>query len=79
MSTIEISLPSDLEEYLSEQIGKGRFSDASDFIRTMLRADRAAYDRLDDILQDGLDSGVSDLTFEDILDRARDRLQSRAA
>jgi antitoxin ParD1/3/4 len=79
MSIMEISLPSDLDDYLREQIEKGRFSDASDFIRTMLRADRTAYERLDDILQDGLDSGVSNLSFEEIIDRARDRLQSRAA
>lgn len=74
-----ISIPPDLEEYLHEQIGKGRFSDASDFMRTMLRADRNAHERLDDILQDGLNSGVSEFTFEEIIDRARDRLQSRAA
>ena len=79
MSEMVISIPPDLEEYLHEQIGKGRFSDASDFVRTMLRADRGTYERLDDILQDGLNSGVSEFTFEEIIDRARDRLQSRAA
>jgi putative addiction module CopG family antidote len=79
MSKTEISLPADLEDYLSEQVGRGRFSDASDFVRTMLRADRTAYERLDDILQDGLNSGDSGFTFEEIIDRARERLQSRAA
>jgi putative addiction module CopG family antidote len=79
MTETSVSLPKDLEDYLHEQIGKGRFADASDFMRTMLRADRTAYDRLDDILQDGFNSGVSEFTFEEIIDRARDRLQSRAA
>jgi putative addiction module CopG family antidote len=79
MSKVEVTLPSDLEDYLREQVGKGRFADASDFMRTMLRADRQAYERLDDILQDGLNSGVSEYSFEEIIDRARERLQSRAA
>jgi putative addiction module CopG family antidote len=79
MSKVEVTLPSDLEDYLRERVGKGRFADASDFMRTMLRADRQAYERLDDILQDGLNSGVSEYSFEEIIDRARERLQSRAA
>jgi putative addiction module CopG family antidote len=79
MSDTVISLPQDLEDYLREQIGRGRFADASDFVRTMLRADRNAYERLNDILLDGLNSGMSPHSFEEIIDRARDRIQSRAA
>jgi antitoxin ParD1/3/4 len=79
MTKIEVSLPSELEAYLREQVGRGRFADASDFMRTMLRADRDAYERLDQILQDGINSGDSPYSFEEIIDRARERMQSRAA
>lgn len=79
METVEITLPSALRAYLQDQIGRGRFADASDFMRTMLRKDRDAFERLDEILQDGIDSGISDLSFDEIIAEARERHRSRAA
>ncbi len=79
MKTYAITLPSDLEEYLHDQIARGRFADVADFTRTMLRADRAAFDRLDDLIQDGIDSGESGLSFEDIIGRSKERARSHAA
>jgi len=39
MSTLNISLPDQLKTWVSQQIGTGRYSSASDYLRDLIRED----------------------------------------
>lgn len=73
MTTMNISLPSPLKEWVTAQQASGRYSNASDYVRDLIRRDQekiAETAHLQKLLDEGLASGVSDLSVEDILDRA---------
>lgn len=73
MTTMNISLPAPLKEWVTAQQASGRYSNASDYVRDLIRRDQekiAETAHLQQLLDEGLASGVSDLTVEDILERA---------
>ena len=59
MSTLNISLPESMRAYIEEKVAEGGYSTASEYIRELVRADqkRAAQDKLEALLLEGLDSG----------------------
>jgi antitoxin ParD1/3/4 len=79
MADVTISMPQVLLEYADEQIETGRYADIGDFLRDLVRRDSAARDRLWAALDEGEASGVSELTIDEIIARAREKAQSRAA
>ena len=80
MATMNISLPDEMRAYVEAQIATGYFANASDFIRHFIRLDlEEARGRLRALIAEGEKSGVSELSFDEILARARERAQSRAA
>jgi len=79
MTEITISLPQALLEYAQEQVDAGTYADVGDFVRDLLRRDQAARDRLWAAIDEGEASGVSERSFDEIIDAARERAQSRAA
>jgi antitoxin ParD1/3/4 len=60
MTSMNISLPQELREYVEEKTKAG-YSTPSEFIRELIRRDqkRQARERLNALLLEGLDSGVS--------------------
>lgn len=73
MTTMNISLPTPLKEWVAAQQASGRYSNASDYVRDLIRRDQekiAETAHLQQLLDEGLASGVSDLSVEDILERA---------
>jgi antitoxin ParD1/3/4 len=58
MTSMNISLPNELKEYVEERIHSG-YSTPSEYVRELIREDRKprAKDRLDSLLLEGLDSG----------------------
>ena len=79
MTDITITLPQSLLDYAEEQVATGSCSDIPDFLRDLLRRDKAARDALWAALDEGEASGMSELTVEQIFERARERARSRAA
>lgn len=59
MTSINISLPETMREYVDRQVESGGYSTASEFIRQLIRNDqkRQADQRLQAALLEGLDSG----------------------
>lgn len=59
MSTMNVSLPAALKKYVRDRVKAENFSNASDYIRSLIREDqrRRGIDRLEQLLLDGLDSG----------------------
>jgi antitoxin ParD1/3/4 len=59
MSTMNISLPEPLREWVEQQVAEGGYGSVSEYMRELVRLDkrRKARERLSVLLQEGLDSG----------------------
>jgi antitoxin ParD1/3/4 len=68
MQTMNISLPDQLREFVDEQVGSGKYSSASEYVRELIRDDerRKAQEKLEALLMEGLESGKpSEMTRKD--------------
>jgi antitoxin ParD1/3/4 len=68
MPSLNISLPAPLREWIEAQIKGGRYGNASEYLRELIRRDqeRQAQERLERLLLDGVESGkASPLTKKD--------------
>ena len=61
MTTLNISLPEPMRAYVDQQVAQGGYSTASEYIRQLVREDqkRAAKERLEVLLMEGIESGPS--------------------
>ncbi len=76
MATMNISLPDQMKQWVEEQVATGRYANASDVMRDVIRErqDReAALEELYVEIQKGLDSGISTRTREELIAYARSR------
>jgi antitoxin ParD1/3/4 len=74
MATMNVSLPDPMKSWVEEQTRNGRYSNASDYVRDLIRRDQDrqnAIAELQQMVTDALASGVSDRSFADILDLAK--------
>lgn len=80
MATMNISLPDALKSVVDSQVGSGQYASASDYVRDLIRRDeenrrkRAEFERL---IQEGLDSGVSEKSFDEVMADARAEAKRR--
>jgi len=67
MQSMNISLPDPLKQFVDGQVGQGRYSSASEYVRELIRADerRKAEETLEAALLEGLHGPESALTPED--------------
>jgi putative addiction module antidote protein, CC2985 family len=68
MQTMNISLPDGLKDFVEAQVGSGRYSSASEYIRELIREDEKhkAQDKLDTLLFEGIQSGQpTEMTRQD--------------
>ena len=68
---MNVSLPDELKRYVEAQVATGNYANASDFVRDLIRSRKDSLDRLDVLVQEGLESGWSELTFDEIVQEAR--------
>ncbi len=61
MTTLNVSLPDALGEFVQERITQGDYKTADDYLRELIHEDqrRKAQEKLDALLQEGLESGPS--------------------
>jgi antitoxin ParD1/3/4 len=72
MTTINISIPEPLKEWVFAQQMSGRYSNASDYVEDLIRRDQEYAEQtkeLQEIVTSSIASGVSDLSVEDILEK----------
>ncbi|MBP7003222.1 type II toxin-antitoxin system ParD family antitoxin [Amaricoccus sp.] len=70
MATMNVSLPDPMKTWVEDQARSGRYSNASDYVRDLIRRDQeraAKIARMQRLLTEGLESGVSDESMDDIL------------
>jgi len=68
MQTMNISLPDQLKEFVDFQVGTGRYSTVSEYVRDLIRADekRKTQEKLEALLMEGLQSGEpTEMTHQD--------------
>lgn len=74
MTTMNISLPDSMKAWVESRSQHGRYSNASDYVRDLIRQDRDREEALSELrvlIQQGIDSGASEQSFDDIIAEAR--------
>ncbi len=69
MATMNVSLPDEMKHWVEEQTQTGRYSNASDYVRDLIRQDQQYHDKRDALLKaiiEGEKSGRSKRTLESI-------------
>ncbi len=77
MATMNISLPDPMRDWVQTQIQDGRYSSSSDYVRDLIRRDqefRQQQQILQEAITEGLKSGISNRSMEDVLKVAQARL-----
>ncbi len=69
MATMNISLPDRMKQWVEGQTQGGRYSNASDYVRDLIRRDQERSDKIAQmqlLVDEARASGVSDLTMDEI-------------
>lgn len=79
MTTMNISLPEALKAFVDDQIAKGGYSSASEYVRELIRRaqKQAAQERLEAALLEGLESGEPIPVTSEFWDQRRAELEKR--
>lgn len=79
MTSINISIPDALKDWIESQISAGNYADIDDYVRDVIRRDQNRNEALLDALDEGLASGVVTYSMDDIWARATERAESENA
>jgi antitoxin ParD1/3/4 len=73
MATMNVSLPDEMKAWVEAQASSGRYANASDYVRDLIRKDQDAVTQLQALVDEGLKSGVSRKSLDEIFADARRR------
>ena len=79
MATMNISLPNPMKDWVNTQTIDGRYANASDYVRDLIRKDQERIDkivRMQRLINEGLASGISNRSMDDILSDALGRVNT---
>ena len=79
MATLNVSLPDPMKDWVESQAATGRYRNASDYVRNLIRRDQERHDglaQLQALITEGFESGISDRSLKDVLDAARHRARA---
>lgn len=82
MATMNVSLPDPMKDWVEAQARTGRYSNASDYVRDLIRRDQernAKLAELQALVTEGIESGVSTRTKDDIRRLSRETAAARKA
>jgi antitoxin ParD1/3/4 len=74
MATMNVSLPDSMKEWVEAQAATGRYSNASDYVRDLIRRDQEHKEKLAALrkhLEEAEASGISERSVSDIATQAR--------
>ncbi len=76
MATMNISLPDPMRDWVQTQIQAGKYSSSSDYVRDLIRRDQEArqHQSLQEAISEGLKSGISHRSMDEVLKEAQTRL-----
>ena len=76
MATMNISLPDKMKQWVEDQVATGRYGNASDYVRDLVRRDQEraeAREKLQQMVDEALASGVNQRTAEELLEQVMSR------
>lgn len=79
MATMNVSLPDPMKEWVEAQAQTGRYANASDYVRDLIRRDQERIDKIAAMqryVDDGLASGIGSRSKEAMFAEARMRATS---
>ncbi len=74
MAIMNISLPAPMKEWVEQQSKDGRYSNASDYVRDLIRQDQERAGKIAAMqarVSEGIESGISENSMADIREKAR--------
>ncbi|WKL59000.1 type II toxin-antitoxin system ParD family antitoxin [Asticcacaulis sp. ZE23SCel15] len=77
MAKISISMTDGMNDYVQARVKAGEYNNTSEYFRDLVRRDQenaAKYTALKQAIQDGLDSGISPRTPQEIMQAVKDRI-----
>lgn len=74
MATMNVSLPDPMKDWVEERVKSGRFANASDYVRDLIRRDQERREALVQALIEGEQSGVSRRSVREIAADTRAKL-----
>ena len=79
MATMNVSLPEEMKRWVEDQTHTGRYGNASDYIRDLIRKDqdKKSMAELQALITQGMESGISERTTDQIIAEAKRRLAER--
>ncbi|WP_342770992.1 type II toxin-antitoxin system ParD family antitoxin [Parasedimentitalea maritima] len=81
MATMNVSLPDGMKAWVEAQSETGRYSNASDYVRDLIRRDQERKDKIaamQTLIDEGLSSGTSSQSKDEIFQDALARVQARS-
>jgi antitoxin ParD1/3/4 len=79
MATMNISVPDPMKDWVQTQIETGAYANTSDYIRDLIRKDqeyRTKIALLQQAINEGLESGLSTKSFDEIIQVARQAVKT---
>lgn len=78
MSTMNISLPGELKDFVDQQVSSRAYTSSSEYVRELIRLDQDK-EKLRGLLLEGLQSGPGRVADKAYFDDLRQRVHDRAA
>jgi antitoxin ParD1/3/4 len=78
---MNVSLPDPMKDWVEAQAKTGRYSNASDYVRDLIRRDQERTGKLAELqklIDEGMESGISARSLDDLLKIARERAAGAA-
>jgi len=78
MATMNISVPDPMKDWVQSQVNTGAYANTSDYVRDLIRQDqenRSKLKALQNAITAGIESGVSDISFDQVINQARKELK----
>jgi len=82
MATMNISVPDPMKDWVKSQVNTGSYANTSDYVRDLIRQDqehRSKLKALQNAITAGIESGVSDKSFDQIINQARNELKQNSS
>ena len=75
MGTMNVSLPDPMKDWIEERVKTGRYANASDYVRDLIRRDQQKREALIEALIEGEQSGISARTVPQIIAETNAKLK----
>lgn len=80
MSTMNVSLPDQMKQWIDDKIKDGEYHNVSEYVRALIRKDQADYEKLlafRAAIDHGRSSGVDNRAFKAVIKTAKSKAKKR--